>query len=142
MNEETATKTAEPESDSKETSATDIAAKKGRRLGRPKSVRSLALIKSSTKRAYYECYKDIFKPDVLDRQTKELIAIGVASSTGCQGCLTGHIKKALAIGVSIEAIQEAVGVAFSVNAASVVDNSDVAAAALGLFDDDPAPSDD
>lgn len=121
--------------------ALDAAKPKGgpdraKRLGRPQKVKSLALIKKSTKDAYYECYRDIFAEGALDRRVKELIAIGAASVTGCQGCLMGHIRKARALGITTDEIKEAVGVAFSVNAATVVDHTDVVAAMLNLSDDD------
>lgn len=103
-----------------------------RRIGRPKDVPSLALIKESTKRKYYAAYKDVYDPGALDRRTKELIAIGAAAISGCQGCLIGHIKKARALGVTMEQIKEAVAVGFTVNAATVVDHTDVVAAIMNL----------
>lgn len=115
-----------------ENSASPAPSMRPRRLGRPREVPSLALIKESTKAKYYETYKDIFEPGALDRKTKELIAIAAAAVSGCQGCLVGHIRKAKALGATMDEIKESVGVAFSVGAASVVDNSDVAAALLNL----------
>lgn len=109
---------------------------RAKRLGRPHEVRSLALINEGTKRVYQECYKEIYRNGTLDRKTKELIAIAAAAITGCQGCLMGHIRKARALGATMEQIKEAVGVAFSVNAASVVDQTDVAAAMLGFTGDE------
>lgn len=109
---------------------------RAKRLGRPQEVRSLALITQGTKETYQVCYKEIYKSGALDRKTKELIAIAAAAITGCQGCLMGHIRKARALGATMEQIKEAVGVAFSVNAASVVDQTDVAAAMLGLTGDE------
>ena len=103
-----------------------------RRLRRPNEVPSLALIKESTRRAYQAVYKDVYESGVIDRRTKELIAIAAASVTGCEGCLMGHIRKARALGVTMEEIKEAVAVAFTVNAATVVDHTDVVAALLNL----------
>lgn len=101
-----------------------------RTLGKRKDIPSLALVNEATTQAYHEVYKVVFGRGALDRKTKELIAIGAAAVTGCQGCLTGHLRKARALGVSREEIEEAIGVAFSVNAATVVDRADIAAAAL------------
>lgn len=109
---------------------------RAKRLGRPQEVRSLALITQGTKDTYQVCYKEIYKAGTLDRKTKELIAIAAAAITGCQGCLMGHIRKARALGATMEQIKEAVGVAFSVNAATVVDHTDVVAAMLGLTGDE------
>lgn len=103
-----------------------------RTLGKRKDIASLALVNEATTQAYHEVYKVVFGPGALDRKTKELIAIGAAAVTGCQGCLTGHLRKARALGVTREQIEEAIGVAFSVNAATVVDRADIAAATLEL----------
>ncbi len=109
-----------------------VGVRPARRLRRPNDIASLALIKESTRRAYHVVYKDIFDSGVVDRRTKELIAIGAAAISGCEGCLIGHIRKAKALGLSMDEVKEAVAVAFSVNAATVVDHSDVVAAILGL----------
>lgn len=106
-------------------------------LGRPRDVASLALVNETTRDIYHECYREIFvKERALDRKTKELIAIAASTVSGCQGCLNGHLRKARALGVPAEQIKEAVAVAFAVNAATVVDRTDVAAAMLKLEDED------
>lgn len=110
--------------------------KKRKTLGKRRDVPSLALVNEATTQAYHEVYKVVFGNGALDRRTKELIAIGAAAVTGCQGCLTGHLRKAKALGVTREQIEEAIGVAFSVNAATVVDRADIAAATLALDEED------
>jgi AhpD family alkylhydroperoxidase len=107
-----------------------------RTLGKRRDIPSLALVNEATTRAYHEVYKVVFGKGALDRKTKELIAIGAAAVTGCQGCLTGHLRKAKALGVTRQEIEEAIGVAFSVNAATVVDRADIAAATLALDEED------
>lgn len=101
---------------------------RARRLGKRRDIKSLALIKDSTIKIYQEMYKEIFHAGALDRKTKELIAIAASTITGCEGCLNGHLRKARALGATPTEIKEAVAVAFAVNAATVVDRSDVAAA--------------
>ena len=101
---------------------------RGRRLGKREDIQSLALLKNSTIAIYQDFYKEIFKGGALDRKTKELIAIAAASISGCEGCLIGHIRKARALGATSDEIKESVAVAFAVNAATVVDRTDVAAA--------------
>ena len=49
---------------------------------------------------YFAFYKETYKPSVIDRKTKELIAIAASLATKCQGCLEGHIKKALKFGAT------------------------------------------
>ena len=85
---------------------------------------------------YFQFYKETYKPSVLDRKTKELVAIGASLAARCQGCLEGHIKKALKFGATREEISEAIAITIGVNAAAIVDLTDIAAENTGirLFD--------
>ena len=69
---------------------------------------------------------------VLDRKTKELVAIAASLATKCQGCLEGHIKKALKFGATKEEISESIAIAIGVNAAAIVDLTDIAAENMNL----------
>jgi AhpD family alkylhydroperoxidase len=81
---------------------------------------------------YFQFYKETYKPSVLDRKTKELVAIGASLAAKCQGCLEGHIKKALKFGATREEISEAIAITIGVNAAAIVDLSDIAAENTGI----------
>jgi AhpD family alkylhydroperoxidase len=81
---------------------------------------------------YFQFYKETYKPSVIDRKTKELIAIAASLAAKCQGCLEGHIKKALKFGATREEISEAIAVAIGVNAAAIVDLTDIAAENTGI----------
>lgn len=48
---------------------------------------------------------------MLDEKTKELIAIGASFTANCHPCLDYHVEKARELGVTAEAIQEAIEVA-------------------------------
>jgi AhpD family alkylhydroperoxidase len=98
----------------------------------PKKVESYSMLDPKMKRIYFEFYAETYKPSTLDRRTKELIAISAALISKCQGCLEGHIKKALKLGATKEEISETIAIAMGVNAASVVDLTDIAAANLDL----------
>lgn len=52
----------------------------------------------------------------LDAKTRELIAIAVAITTKCEGCMDAHVRKAQHAGASKEEIAEAMGVAIALNA--------------------------
>lgn len=70
----------------------------------------------------------------LDGKTRELIALAVAVTTRCDGCITVHTDAALKQGATKEEIAEALGVAIALNAgAAMVYSARVmdAAAALG-----------
>lgn len=95
-------------------------------------IESYSMLDPKMKKIYFEFYAETYKPSTLDRKTKELIAISAALISKCQGCLEGHIKKALKLGATREEISETIAVAMGVNAASVVDLTDIAAANLNL----------
>src|SRR3546814_13092592 len=52
----------------------------------------------------------------LDAKTRELIALAVAVTTRCAGCITVHVDAALTQGATRHEIAEATGVAVSPNA--------------------------
>ncbi len=60
----------------------------------------------------------------LDAKTRELIAVAVAVSLRCDGCITVHTSAAIKNGASKEEIVEALGVAISVNAGAALVYSD------------------
>jgi AhpD family alkylhydroperoxidase len=57
---------------------------------------------------------------VLDRKTRELIAIAVGVTRQCDGCITTHVDAAIKHGATREEIVEALGVAISVNAGAAL----------------------
>ncbi len=52
----------------------------------------------------------------LDAKTREFIALAVAVTTKCDGCIDAHVRKAKAAGATKEEIAEALGVAVALNA--------------------------
>jgi AhpD family alkylhydroperoxidase len=56
----------------------------------------------------------------LDAKTRELIALAVAVSLRCDGCITVHTSAAIKSGASKEEIVEALGVAISINAGAAL----------------------
>ena len=94
---------------------------------------SMSMIEPRFRDIYKGFYKETyFSQTALDLKTKELIAIGVSAVVKCEGCLVGHIKKALELGLTKHEISDALVVAIGIAAASVVDMSDKAAAKLDL----------
>ncbi|TCM65055.1 AhpD family alkylhydroperoxidase [Acinetobacter calcoaceticus] len=53
---------------------------------------------------------------VLDDKTHELIALAVAVTTRCDGCLSAHVHAAKKAGATKEEIAEALGTAIALNA--------------------------
>ena len=60
------------------------------------------------------------KTSRLDVKTRELIALAVAISLRCDGCIAAHVEAARKQGVTKEEIAEALGVAISVNAGAAL----------------------
>src|SRR3954454_15122280 len=56
----------------------------------------------------------------LDAKTRELIALAVAVTTRCEGCIDDHSRRAKAAGASKEEIAEALGVAIALNAGAAL----------------------
>lgn len=59
----------------------------------------------------------------LDAKTRELIALAVAVTTRCDGCVTVHVDAALRHGATREEIAEALGVAVALNAGAALVHS-------------------
>jgi AhpD family alkylhydroperoxidase len=99
---------------------------------------SYTMVESRMKQIYFKFYKATYRASGIDRKTKELIAIAASLGFKCEGCLRGHIEKAVKHGASPEEISEAVCIAMGVAAASVVDQTDIVSEQLNLklFDSD------
>ena len=95
---------------------------------------SYSMITPRLKNIYAQFYKATYFSDdkALDGKTQELIALGCSLVAKCDGCIEGHIKKALKEGATKEEISEAIVIAVGVNAAAIVDMTDKAATSLGL----------
>jgi AhpD family alkylhydroperoxidase len=60
------------------------------------------------------------KTNRLDARTRELIALAVAVTTRCDGCIAVHAAEAIKLGISKEEMSEALGVAVNLNAGAAV----------------------
>ena len=100
---------------------------------RTRSPGSMSMIEPRFRNIYKQFYKEsYFTPTTLDLKTKELIAIGASLVAKCEGCLEGHIKKAVELGLTKQEISDALVIAIGIAAAGVVDMSDRAAIKLDL----------
>ncbi len=91
---------------------------------------SYSMVEPRMRKIYFNFYHETYKSSTIDRKTKELIAIAASLGFKCAGCLEGHLEKALKHGATKEEISEAIAIAMGVGAASVVDQTDVAAKKL------------
>ncbi len=96
---------------------------------------SYSMLEPRMKKVYGAYYKELYyTPErrVLDAKVQELISIAASLVAKCDGCLDGHMKKALDLGATKEEISETICIAAAVNAAAMIDLSDRSAARLEL----------
>lgn len=69
--------------------------------------------------AVYEGYQRVhaaaYADGALDRKSKELIALAIAVSKQCDGCIASHARGAARTGASEAEVAEALGVAIAMN---------------------------
>jgi AhpD family alkylhydroperoxidase len=98
-----------------------------------KQPKSMSLIDPRFRKIYLSFYKEsYFTPATLDLKTKELIAIAASAVAKCEGCLKGHIRKALELGLTKDEISDSLVIAIGIAAAGVMDITDHAAISLDL----------
>ena len=100
------------------------------RRSKEKKWPSYTMIEDRMRQIYFRFYKETYKTTKINRKTKELIAIAASLAIQCEGCLEGHVKKAIQCGASEQEISEAISIAMGVAAASVVDQTDILAEKL------------
>lgn len=98
-------------------------------------VNELGKLSSDTVAGYQTLSAAGKKTGHLDAKTRELIAIAVAVSTRCDGCIAVHTAEAIKQGATREQIAESLGVAVALNAGAAMVYSarvmDAAASASG-----------
>ena len=83
-------------------------------------VKEIAELSPGTVRGYVELGSAGQKKDLLGAKVRELIALGVAVTARCDGCIAVHVDAALRHGATQEEIAEALGVAVAVNAGAAL----------------------
>ncbi len=80
----------------------------------------ISTLSPETVRGYRELSEAGNKTGKLDSKTRELIALAVAVTRQCDGCITVHTDAAAKHGATREEIAEALGVAIAVNAGATL----------------------
>jgi AhpD family alkylhydroperoxidase len=83
-------------------------------------VRNFAELSPDTVKGYAALGGAGQKTGRLDAKTRELIAVAVAISLRCDGCITVHSDAARKLGATKEELAEALGVAVSINAGAAI----------------------
>ena len=95
---------------------------------------SYSMMEPKMRRIYGEFYREIYFSEAkhLDTKTQELISIAASLVAKCQGCIEGHLKKALEAGATEEEISETICIAAAINAAAIIDLTDIAAGNMNI----------
>jgi len=101
-----------------------------------KGVGQLGKLSPDTLRGYVTLSGANQQTGELDDKTRELIALAVAISLRCDGCIAVHTEAARRFGATKEQLAEAFGVAISVNAGAALV---YATRALDAFDGSEEP---
>lgn len=83
-------------------------------------VGDLAKLSPDTVRGYGTLGAAGGKTGHLEAKTRELIALAVAVSLRCDGCITSHVDAAIKLGATREEVGEALGVAVAINAGAAI----------------------
>ena len=94
----------------------------------PRQMKSYEMLAERFKEKYFSFYQELYDSEkgVLDKKTKELISLAVSLAAGCKGCFKGHVTKAARNGATREEVGEAIAIAVAINAAAIVDQTDIA----------------
>lgn len=91
-----------------------------------------------TMRAFSDLHKTSVGDGVLSSKVKELIALGIAITVRCDGCIAFHVHDALQADASREEILETIGVAVLMGGGPSVMYGCEALEALAQFEQVPA----
>ena len=83
-------------------------------------VKEVGQLSPETVKGYMELSSAGQKKNLLGPKIRELIALAVAVTARCDGCITVHTDAALRHGATKEEIAEALGVAIAVNAGAAL----------------------
>jgi AhpD family alkylhydroperoxidase len=83
-------------------------------------VGELSKLSPETVKGYATLNSAAHRTNLLDDKTRELIALAVAISLRCDGCIAVHTAAARKFGATKEEIAEALGVAISINAGAAI----------------------
>ena len=83
-------------------------------------VKEIGQLSPDTLKGYVELGAAGQKQDLLGAKTRELIALAVAVSLRCDGCIAVHTEAALRHGATKDEIAEALGVAVAINAGAAL----------------------
>src|SRR4029434_4437552 len=81
---------------------------------------SYTMVDPRMRKIYFQFYQETYRSSAIDRKTKTRIAMAASLASHCNGCLEGHIKKALKYGATKEELSETIAITMGVGAAAIV----------------------
>jgi AhpD family alkylhydroperoxidase len=102
-------------------------------------VKEIGQLSPDTLKGYIGLSSAAQKTDLLGAKVRELIALAVAVTARCDGCITVHTEAAIRRGATREEIAEALGVAIAVNAGAALVYSTRVMDAVREYPREPAP---
>ena len=91
---------------------------------------------------YLQLHSAVFDDGALDARTKQLMALAIAVSKQCDGCIADHARGAAQRGATEEEVAEALGVAIAMNGGPGTVHGPRAFAAYSEFAGDAAAAKD
>jgi AhpD family alkylhydroperoxidase len=91
--------------------------------------------------AFVDLHGRTLDDGALDGRTKELIALAIAVSKQCDGCIASHARGAAQKGATTQEVAEAIGVAVLMNGGPATVYGPRALAAFTEFTDQPSTAD-
>lgn len=85
---------------------------------------------SAVMKSFHAMHQAATAPGALDSSVKELLALAIAISTQCDGCIAWHVTNAVKSGATREQVLEAIGVAVMMGGGPATYYGSKAAAAL------------
>jgi AhpD family alkylhydroperoxidase len=92
-----------------------------------------------TYKAYAQLHGAVLEPGALGTSTKELIALAIAVTRECDGCIAAHADGAARSGATTDEVAEAIGVAILMNGGPATVYGPRAFAAFREFAEAPTP---
>ena len=83
-------------------------------------VKEMSLLAPNAASGFWALSNGANKTTHLDAKTRELIALAIAVTTRCDGCIGVHTDRAIKAGATRNEVAEALGVAIAVNAGAAV----------------------
>ena len=83
-------------------------------------VKEMSLLAPNAVTGFIALDKGANKTAHLDAKTRELIAVAIAVTTRCDGCIGVHTERAIKAGATREEIAEALGVAIALSAGAAL----------------------